>query len=279
MVFDYRALNKQTIKDCTALPNIHETLDRLGDTRIFTKIDLQSGYHQICMREGDEPKMAFRMKYGHFEFLVMPFGLCNAPATFQTFMNTIFHDLLDKTVVVYLDDILVYSRTHEEHKQHLREVLERLKRNGLRCHVHKCRFLQPTVDYLGNIVGFGKITIDPQRIATLQSWPVPKDVHELRSFLGLANTFIRFTPMYARHATPLTDLLKGAPGKTDPLDWKPEHQDAFEALKKTLSAPETLHVPSDTGPLVIHTDWSLHAIGGWIGQEHDGQIQSITFES
>ena len=132
MVFDYRALNKITIKNRTALPNITKTLDQLRDARVFTKIDLQSGYYLIQMAEGHKHKTAFQTKYRHFEFLVMPFGLCNAPAMFQTFMNDIFRDLLDTCVVVYLDDILVYSRTHEEHEQHLRTVLERLKKHQLR---------------------------------------------------------------------------------------------------------------------------------------------------
>ena len=131
MVFDYRALNKLTVKNCTALPNIPETLDQLQEAQIFTKIDLQSGYHLIRMAEGDEYKTAFRSKYGHFEFLVMPFGLCNALATFQTFMNHIFHDVLDQYVVVYLDDILVYSRTAEEHERHLKDVLSRLRQHNL----------------------------------------------------------------------------------------------------------------------------------------------------
>src|SRR5271167_1307513 len=130
------------------LPNITELLDRLCDARVFTKIDLQSGYHLIRMADGHEPKTAFRSRFGHFEFLVMPFGLCNAPAMFQAFMNDIFRDLLDTCVVVYLDDILVYSRTPEEHEKHLRIVLERLKKNQLRSQVHKCRFLQSRVDYL-----------------------------------------------------------------------------------------------------------------------------------
>src|SRR5215469_16532233 len=152
MVFDYRALNKLTIKNCTALPNIHETLDQLRGVKVFTKIDLQSGYHLIQMAEGEEPKTAFRTKYGHYEFLVMPFGLCNAPATFQAFMNWIFYDLLDVCVVVYLDNILVYSKNHEEHEGHLRTVLTHLQKNQLRARVHKCHFLQPLVDYLGYIV-------------------------------------------------------------------------------------------------------------------------------
>ena len=138
MVFDYRALNKITIQNRTALPNILETLDQLRDDRVFTKIDLQSGYHLIRIAEGDEHKTAFRTKYGHFEFLVMPFGLCNALATFQTFMNEIFWDLIDNCLMVYLDDIFVYSKSHEDHEKHFCIVLSCLHQHQLRAQVHKC---------------------------------------------------------------------------------------------------------------------------------------------
>jgi hypothetical protein len=279
MVFDYRALNKLTIKNRCALPNIPETLARLRDARIFTKIDLQSGYHLIRMREGDEHKTAFRCRYGHYEFLVMPFGLCNAPATFQTLMNEIFKDVLDQFLVVYLDDILVYSRTIEEHAEHLKIVLDKLRQNKLRSRVHKCRFLQPKVDYLGYIVGEDKIIPDDDKVAAVQTWPPPRDVTELRAFLGLANTLLRFTPMYASHAAPLTDLLKGAPAKHDKLDWLPVHQQAFDNLKAALSSPQNLHIPDPNLPIILHTDWSINAIGGWISQDIDGQLLPIAFES
>src|SRR5215469_1030197 len=140
------------------------------------------------MKEEDEHKTTFHSKYGHFEFLVMPFGLCNAPATFQAFMNNIFCDLLDTCVVVYLDDILIYSATYEDHECHLWTVLGQLKDNKLRSCIHKCHFLQDKVDYLGYIVGNNQISIDPKRLEALHTWPLPHDIHELRAFLGLANT-------------------------------------------------------------------------------------------
>ena len=279
MVFDYRALNKLTVKNRCALPNIPETLARLREAQIFTKIDLQSGYHLIRMKEGDEHKTAFRCRYGHFEFLVMPFGLCNAPATFQTLMNEIFKDVLDQFLVVYLDDILVYSRNLEEHTEHLSLVLERLRQNKLRSRVHKCRFLQPSVDYLGYIVGNNTIQADKDKLAAIQTWPIPKDITQLRAFLGLANTFLRFIPMYAECAAPLTDLLKGAPGKHDSLDWQSPHQKAFDDLKALLGSPKVLHMPDPSLPIVIHTDWSMNAIGGWISQEVNGELLPIAFES
>jgi hypothetical protein len=279
MVTDYRALNKITVKNRAALPNIRELLDQLRDASIFTKIDLQSGFHLIRVVEEDIPKTAIRTKYGHFEFLVMPFGLCNAPATFQSTMNDIFRDLLDECVIIYIDDLLVYSRTHEDHERHLRMVLSRMRQHGLRARVHKCRFLQPEVDYLGYIVGKGQVQADPSRLQAIASWPVPKDVHELRSFLGMANTLLRFTPMFAQHAASLTDLLKGSPGKKDLLAWTPDHQTAFDAFKRVLTSPKVLHIPDETLPIILHTDWSLHAIGGWISQEIEGQEWPIAFES
>lgn len=279
MVTDYRALNKITIKNNAALPNIRELLDRLRDATIFTKIDLQSGFHLIRVKEEDVHKTAINTKYGHFEFVVMPFGLCNAPATFQSTMNDIFRDLLDVCVVVYIDDLLIFSKNHEDHQRHLQLVLQRMKEHGLRARVHKCRFLQPTVDYLGFIVGNGTIKADPKRLEAIASWPVPRDVHELRSFLGLTNTLLRFTPMYAQHAATLTDLLKGSPGKKDVLDWQSRHQTAFEQLKSVLTSPQVLHIPDENLPIILHTDWSTQAIGGWISQEIQGKELPIAYES
>ena len=279
MVTDYRALNKITVKNRTALPNITELLDRLQDASIFTKIDLQSGFHLIRMAPEDIHKTAFHTKYGHFEFTVMPFGLCNAPATFQSSMNDIFREHLDKSVIVYLDDLLVYSRSHEEHEEHLRQVLGLMRQHQLRARVHKCRFLQEEVDYLGYIVGKGKISADPERLSAISTWPAPKDIHELRSFLGMANTLLRFTPHFAEHASPLTDLLRGSPGKRDPLTWTPAHQTAFDSLKAILISPKTLFIPADDLPIILHTDWSLKAIGGWISQEVNNEICPIAYES
>jgi transposase InsO family protein len=279
MVTDYRALNKITVKNRAALPNIRELLDRLRDATIFTKIDLQSGFHLIRVVDDDVHKTAITTKYGHFEFLVMPFGLCNAPATFQTTMNDIFRDLLDECVVVYIDDLLVFSKNHKDHERHLRLVLQRMQEHGLRARVHKCRFLQEEVDYLGFIVGHGMVRADPKRLEAIASWPIPKDVHELRSFLGMANTLLRFTPMFAQHAATLTDLLKGSPGKKDALGWLPKHQTAFESLKTVLTSPKVLVIPDETLPIILHTDWSNQAIGGWISQDIQGDEKPIAYES
>jgi deoxyuridine 5'-triphosphate nucleotidohydrolase len=279
MVMDYRALNKITIKNRTALPNILELLDRLKDAKIFTKIDLQSGYHLIRMAEKDIPKTAIKTKYGHYEWTVMPFGLCNAPATFQQTMNQIFSDLIDKCLVVYLDDILVFSNTHEDHEQHLKMVLKRMKENKLRARVHKCRFLQEEVDYLGYIISKGMIRHDPTKTEAIQSWILPITITELRSFLGVTNTLLRFVPMYAQHAAVLTDLLKGSPAKKDKIEWTPQSIKVFEDLKTLMSSPQNLHIPDNISPMIVHTDWSEKAIGGWIAQLVDGIEKPIAFES
>ena len=149
----------------------------------------------------------------------------------------------------------------------------------MRARVHKCHFLQPKVDYLGYVVGDNQITVDPQRIQAVQSWPPSREVTELRAFLGLANTLHRFIPNHASHIAPLTDLLKGKPAKNDLLPWKEEHQQAFEKIKNILTSPETLHVPDPDLPMILHTDWSLQAIGGWVGQEVNGIIKLIAYES
>src|SRR5215469_2425274 len=161
MVTDYRTLNKLTIKNGTALPNILELLDRLKTAKIFTKIDLQSGYHLICMSEADIPKTAISMKYGHFKWTVMPFGLNNAPATFQQSMNLIFAEFLDKLLIVYLDDILIYSKDHSDHEKHLKLVLKKMEEHKLHARVHKCRFLQTEVNYLGYIVATDRFIMIP----------------------------------------------------------------------------------------------------------------------
>ena len=180
------------------------TLEPLTQATVFTKLDLRNAYHLVRIRKGDEWKTAFKTPRGHYEYLVMPFGLTNAPAVFQALMNDVLRDMLDQFVVVYLDDILIFSRSLEEHVQHVRLVLERLLRNRLFVKAEKCLFHSESVDYLGFIVERGKTRADPRKIKAVVEWPDPKSHKELQSFLGFANFYRRFMRNYSSVAEPLT---------------------------------------------------------------------------
>ena len=201
---DYRGLNKISKKDWYPLPLISDLLATAGKARIYTTLDLRHAYHLVRITEGDEWKTAFRTHYGSFEWLVMPFGLTNAPAAFQRFMNDIFSDMLDVHVIIYLDDILVYSDDPAEHKKHVREVLQRLRKNGLYCKPEKCHFDKDTVNYLGFILSKDGLKMDPAKVQTIQDWPEPRKVKDIQSFLGFANFYRRFISEYSNIVVPLT---------------------------------------------------------------------------
>ena len=272
---DYRALNRITIKNKYPLPRIEELFDQLYQATIFSKIDLRSGYHQIRIAPEDTHKTAFRTRYGHFEFLVLPFGLTNAPATFMTLMNDIFRPLLDKCVVVYLDDILVFSRSHEEHLQHLQQVLDILRENKLYAKRSKCEFLRTEVEFLGHIVSAKGLCADPKKIQTLCEWPQPNNVPEHQSFLGLANYYRKFVPNHADICVPLTNLLH----KNQPFVWSPECQLAFERLKKALTTNPVLRLPNPDLPFEVTTDASDFAVGAVLSQTHTNGNHPVAFES
>ncbi|MCV6575478.1 MAG: reverse transcriptase family protein, partial [Cohaesibacter sp.] len=184
MCIDYRALNKQTIKDRYPLPRIDLLLDRLGHARVFSKLDLAQGYHQIAMTDDSIEKTAFCTNLGQWEYLVMPFGLCNAPNTFQRLMNTIFEREINSFILVYLDDILIYSRSIEEHWDHLRIALDRLHRAKLYGRLHKCEFLKDKVDNLGFEVSQDGIHASPEKVKAVLDWHRPQSVHDIRPFWG-----------------------------------------------------------------------------------------------
>ena len=272
---DYRALNKMTVRNRYPLPRIEDLLDRLSKAKYLTKLDLAAGFWQIPVDPADIPKTAFTTRYGQFEFKVMPMGLCNAPSTFQSAMNDILRDFLDDFVLVYMDDILIYSNSEEEHLRHLQQVFKKLEQNQLYCRPHKCTFMKEELKYLGHIVGNGHIKVDPTKVTAVNDWPAPTNLKELQSFLGHCNYYRRFIQGYAKHARPLTELLK----KEHTYRWTPECQSSFDTLKTKLTNAPVLRIFDNSRPVQLVTDASSFAIGAVLLQEHDNKWQPIAFES
>ena len=234
LCIDYRGLNEVTVKNKYGIPRIDELLDRLHGAFIFSKIDLKSGYYQIRIREEDISKTGFNTRFGHYEFIVMPFGLTNAPATFNRLMTDIFRNQLDDYVLVFFDDILIYSKDPNEHEAHVRQVLELLRQHQLYAKRSKCCFFVEKVEYLGFIVSKDGVATDPKKIEAVVTWPQPKSVREVRGFLGLTGWYRVFIMHYATIASPLTSILK----KSKVFTWSSKAQESFETLKKALvSAP------------------------------------------
>ena len=275
MCIDYRALNNYTVKNRYPLPRIDELLDRLHGATVFSKLALQSGYHQIRVAPEDVPKTAFRTRYGSFEFLVLPFGLTNAPATFQTLMHKVFGPYLDSFVLVYLDDVLIFSRNAEEHAAHLATVLRLLREHRLYAKLSKCAFFQREIDFLGHTVHANGLRIEHSKLCVVQEWPQPKNVHELRSFLGFANFFRRFVRHFAHKAAPLHELTK----KDAPYVWTDQHRAAFEGLKSALTSAPVVVPPDPQRPYTVYTDASDAAIGAVLTQDRDRGPQPVAFES
>lgn len=265
---DYRGLNAITVKNRYPLPRIDELMDRLVNAQYFTKLDLRDAYHRIRIKRGDEWKTAFRTRYGHFEYMVMPFGLTNAPATFQSYINTAMEGILDDFCVVYLDDILIYSSTEEEHERHVKEVLERLRNHNLYAKLSKCEFHRTEVKFLGFIVGRGGVRIDPERSRTVTDWPEPKTYHDVQVFLGFTNYFRQFIPQYARITQPLTNLLKGMVRgrKKGPFEFPEKAREAFKEIKAMFTQPPVLRHFDPERPILLITGASGYAIAGILAQ-------------
>jgi hypothetical protein len=249
---DYRALNAISIKNRCTIPRIDNLLDAVSGSKYFTSLDLTSGYQQILISEEDRHKTAFRTPFGHFQFKVLIEGLTNAPATFQTAMNFIFHPYLRKFVVVYLDDNLIYSRTEEERRAHVRLVLDVLKREKFYVCKAKSTFAAKEIKFLGHILSSEGIRPDLKKGEVVQNWPVPKNVHEVCSFLGLANYFCKFISHYSEVAAPLTNLTK----KSHMWAWTGKCQDAFEKLKQLLTEAPLLRTPDESKLYRVVTDAS-----------------------
>ena len=274
-VQDYRKLNSGTIPNKYPLPLIQELLDKTQHSRFFTKLDVRWGYNNIRIKEGDEWKAAFRTNRGLFEPTVMFFGLTNSPATFQSFMNHIFKDLIDDGhVVVYLDDILIFAETREHHDRLVRQVLQVLRDNKLFLKPEKCSFGQTTLSYLGNIIGNGEIRMSPNKVTAVSEWPVPQNKSQLQSFLGFCNYYRRFIRNFSGIARPLHVLT----GNVD-WTWSDKEQEAFEKLKTSICSEPVIAVYVQGAPIRVEVDSSDFANGGILSQEIDGVWRPIAFRS
>ena len=279
MCVDYRALNRITVKNKYPLPHIGELLDRLSGAKYFTKLDLRSGYHQLRIADTDIHKTAFNTRYGHFEFTVVPFELCNAPASFQGLMNDTLRPYLDQFVIVYLDDILIYSKSFKEHVQHIRTVFDTLEKNELHVALEKCQFAVSEIEYLGCYVSHHGVRTDESKIAAIRDWPEPKSITDVQMFMGLANYFHKHIPHFAHIATPLTDLLRGDV-KNKEFRLSEEAREAFDILKRKLTSTPVLALPDFSKKFRVTTDASKYAMGMLLSQIDDnGKERPIAFES
>jgi hypothetical protein len=263
MCVDYRPLNEVTIKNKYPLPRIDILFDQLTGARVFSKIDLRSGYHQIQIRPQDIPKTTFTTRYGLFEYLVMSFGLTNAPAHFTYLMNSLFMPELDKFVVDFIDDILIYSKNEEEHARHLQIVLTRLREHQLYAKFSKCTFWLEEIQFLGHVLSTKGIVVDPSKVKDILEWKSPTTVHQVRSFLGLASYYHRFIPGFSKIVKPITGLLKN----DTKFDWSSKCNEAFEQLKVLLTTAPVLAQPDIEKPFDVYCDTSGSGLGCVLMQE------------
>jgi hypothetical protein len=272
MCTDWRALNKQTMKDVYPLRRIDDMVDTLKDAKVFSSIDLTQGYYQLRISPEDVPKTAFKTHLGLFEWKVLGFGLTNAPATFQRAMDNILKPFLGKFVCVYLDDICIYSKNPEDHLQHLEAVLQVLEKNQFYMNLSKSAFNRTEVKFLGHIITNGTVKPDPAKVQSVVNWPIPQSLHDLRSFLGLTNYFRRHIPHYAEICLPLTSQLK----KGAALDCTtPACVSAINLLKEKLTSSPVLHITDPSKPYTLVCDASAYALGAVLIQED----HPIAFES
>lgn len=272
---DFRGLNAVTKTDAYPLPLINETLERLGKSRYFTTLDLRSGYHQIPVDPADREKTAFTTEGGHFEYQRLPFGLVNAPATFQRLMDRLLFELKGEECFVYLDDIIIFSETFDEHCTRLGNVLERLRAANLKVNLEKCAFLQESVKYLGHIVTADGVKPDPEKVRAVEEYPVPRTVREVKGFLGLAGYYRRFIQGFAEMAKPLTALLK----KEAMYVWGREQQNSFDQLKRSLCSAAVLIYPDFEDGFILSTDASGWAVGAVLSQVRNGQERPVAYAS
>ncbi|SYW86571.1 uncharacterized protein UHO2_04068 [Ustilago hordei] len=275
---DCRGLNEITVKNRAPLPLIEEQLFLLRKARIYTKLDLRAAYNLIQIAKGDEWKTAFGTQLGLYEYLVMPFGLANAPAHFQSFINDIFRDIIGIYVVVYLDDFLIFSDTEEAHVKHVTEVLTCLRSNRLFAKLSKCEFHTKTVEFLGYIIKPTGIEMDPEKVRTVKEWPMPESIHDIQRFLGFANFYRRFIAHFARIAKPLTSLVKPIE-RFKKFELPEEAQQAFHKLIQAFTSAGVLQHFDYHLPTRLKTDASDFAIAGVLKQEHEGRWHPVAFYS
>lgn len=275
MVVDYRALNEKTIGDAYPLPNITDILDQLGSAKYFSVFDLASGFHQIPMHESHAHKTAFSTPHGHYEFKRMPFGLKNAPATFQRLMDQVLCGLQGIELFVYLDDIVLYASSLREHEIKFNKLAERLRRANLKLQPDKCEFLRREVGYLGHIISDQGVKPDPSKLTAVKEFPQPRNAKNIKQFLGLAGYYRRFISEFSKIARPLTDMLK----KDKAFSWGSEQEKAFATLRDALCSKPILQFPDFTRPFVVTTDASGYAIGGVLSQGEIGKDLPIAYAS
>ncbi|THH06470.1 hypothetical protein EW145_g4066 [Phellinidium pouzarii] len=273
MVTDNRYLNSGTIKNAYPLPLISEIIDKVRGAKYFSKLDLRWGYNNVRIKEGDEEKAAFATNRGSFEPLVMTFGLCNAPSTFQNMMNDIFYDLITKgVVIIYIDDILIFTETMEENDEVVEEVLRRLLENDLFLKPEKCKFGQMSVEFLGIRIGNGEIQMVEEKVQGVRDWPVPTKLKEVESFLGFANFYRRFIKDFSKIAQPLNLLKK----KDQAWTWGKEQQQAFDELKQRFCDEPVIVIPNPKRELRIEADASDYATGATgTADNYNTQFQSL----
>ncbi|GJS30835.1 putative reverse transcriptase domain-containing protein [Tanacetum coccineum] len=252
----------RTLKNRYPLPRIDDLFDQLQGSSVYSKIDLRSGYHQLRVREEDISKTAFRTRYGHYEFQVMPFGLTNAPAVFMDLMNRVCKPYLDKFVIVFIDDILIYSKNKQEHEEHLKIILELLKKEELYAKFSKCEFWIPKVQFLGHVIDNKGIHVDPAKIESVKDWTSPKTPTEIRQFLGLAGYYRRFIEGFSKIAKPMTKLTQ----KKVKFEWGDKQEAAFQLLKQKLCSAPILALPEGSEDFIVYCDASIKGLGAVLMQ-------------
>ena len=266
MCVDFRTLNKIVRPVSFPLPLIDDILSLLGDAKYFTALDLKSGYWQVQLEEGSKEKTAFACHRGLFQFNVMPFGLSNAPAVFQELMNIVLQGC-EEFAMAYLDDVLIFSKNPEEHLRHIETIFERIRQHGLKLKLKKCAFVKEETEYLGFVISKDGVKPDPKKVEAIRDLPEPKNLREIRGFIGMCSYYRRFVPNFSKIAERLIDLTK----KYARFKWTSECQTAFDFLKESLTVVPLLAYPDTNKPYVLYTDASNNCIGACLTQKTDDE--------